>query len=739
MLNLRVSSLSLIFIVFLGSLPFINGDVPERSQEITDVFIGHCQHLLDQRVMGIAELGILTDSNKPINPASGSKAYGAESTNKAYDQLNTIIEQNVDDIDIQTVHTWAQQQAKVCAENIDAEIEKVRRPMTFLGIPTGNYNSQIDGSTITISNEVAIQTTPVTQAQWLRIMRENPSRYNNKSLLANAYRQKVTPDMLPDNPVESVSYTDVQAFIEKLNEHNDDYYYVLPSLNEYQALLQYALGADWLEKARTLQQPGQNSPCTVPIGLYNPLYWVEVRREQPSEENITCAVTAGSHVDVAGQNVWDIIGNVWEYTRDHIELDGDLNARLVFGTSHKTTPTMSSIHELVRPIVYDRSRGQSLGFRLVRVLKKRVLTKDGGENFLEQDADTTYSSSVFEWNEETAKQDTDWRIEQGIFCHEDDVIALMLERKEHYPVTMQPVIDALITTEKDQKDPGRYLQLIRAKDPARYLKVLTTLDLSNTQLIDVRPLAKLPSLEDLNLSDNQITDPSPLARLPHLENLYLKNNQIADASGLSQLTTLEELDLDENQINTVEPFIALENLGHLHLNANNIIDVSLLSQLKNLRHLGLINNGNLNISSLKKLQQLTSLELSNNQITDISVLSGLTNLMDLSLENNTINNIGPLARMRNLSLLNLNNNQVEEIQALSNLSNLMYLFLAGNQIKDIKPLYMLYDLNGLDLSDNNPLIEKKDIEPLLECSFISFVHYATESESSGYGLSNCMV
>jgi len=59
---------------------------------------------------------------------------------------------------------------------------------------------------------------------------------------------------------------------------------------------------------------------------------------------------------------------------------------------------------------------------------------------------------------------------------------------------------------------------------------------------------KLSTLTELDLSDNQIVDLKPLSGLPNLSALALSNNQIADIKPLSSLKTLEELRIGGNPI-----------------------------------------------------------------------------------------------------------------------------------------------------------------------------------------------
>lgn len=62
--------------------------------------------------------------------------------------------------------------------------------------------------TVTLTKAFYMQTTEVTQGQWVAIMKTNPSKFSGDTFL----------------PVEQVSWNDVQTFIQKLNEKNEGQY-----------------------------------------------------------------------------------------------------------------------------------------------------------------------------------------------------------------------------------------------------------------------------------------------------------------------------------------------------------------------------------------------------------------------------------------------------------------------------------------------------------------------------------
>ncbi|MEW6497433.1 MAG: leucine-rich repeat domain-containing protein, partial [Cyanobacteriota bacterium] len=138
------------------------------------------------------------------------------------------------------------------------------------------------------------------------------------------------------------------------------------------------------------------------------------------------------------------------------------------------------------------------------------------------------------------------------------------------------------------------------------LSTLIKLDLSSSQIADLRPLSSLSNLSELDLSLNQIADLTPLSSLTNLTDLDLSNpvdqllsslelsspntpklfyNQIADLRPLSSLTKLTTLDLSLNQIADLRPLSSLTKLTTLDLSYNRITDLTPLSSLKGLNKL----------------------------------------------------------------------------------------------------------------------------------------------------------
>jgi internalin A len=97
---------------------------------------------------------------------------------------------------------------------------------------------------------------------------------------------------------------------------------------------------------------------------------------------------------------------------------------------------------------------------------------------------------------------------------------------------------------------------------------LERLDLSNTLLSDLEPLAELVNLQRLDLSMNQLEDLTPLVGMIRLKELYLQNSHVHDITPLANLIQIERLYLHDNLIVDLKPLVdnpGLVNTNPVHL------------------------------------------------------------------------------------------------------------------------------------------------------------------------------
>jgi formylglycine-generating enzyme required for sulfatase activity len=112
-------------------------------------------------------------------------------------------------------------------------------PMTFVRLPKGTFYMGWDGKKKGVKTEIkedfAIAVHAVTQGQWQAVMGTSPSWFSRKGEGALTL-QDISDEELKLFPVEQVSWNDVQAFLDKLNEkeRTTGYRYRLPTEAEWE-------------------------------------------------------------------------------------------------------------------------------------------------------------------------------------------------------------------------------------------------------------------------------------------------------------------------------------------------------------------------------------------------------------------------------------------------------------------------------------------------------------------------
>lgn len=122
------------------------------------------------------------------------------------------------------------------------------------------------------------------------------------------------------------------------------------------------------------------------------------------------------------------------------------------------------------------------------------------------------------------------------------------------------------------------------------LKNLVWLDLRDTQVADLRPIAMMTTLSGLQLGNSQVADLRPVAGLTRLTNLELYNTRIVDITPILGMTDLTELDIGNTQVVDISPVQGLSKLTHLWLKNTLVADIAPVAGLTNLTTLNLNNS-----------------------------------------------------------------------------------------------------------------------------------------------------
>ena len=101
-------------------------------------------------------------------------------------------------------------------------------------------------------------------------------------------------------------------------------------------------------------------------------------------------------------------------------------------------------------------------------------------------------------------------------------------------------------------------------------------------LQDILGVDFVASVLYVDLEDTYVCDVTPLASLNNLESLWLENTKVSDVTSLVSFTRLRELDLSSTQVNEVAMLARLMNLEQLYLGNTTVSDVTPLMSLTKL-------------------------------------------------------------------------------------------------------------------------------------------------------------
>jgi formylglycine-generating enzyme required for sulfatase activity len=234
----------------------------------------------------------------------------------------------------------------------------------------GRYDSEGPRHQVTLTEGFWLSDMPCTQALWQAVMEKNPSRFQS-----------------PTRPVENVSWNDVQDFLARINSRIPGLDLTLPSEAQWEHACR--AGTETAIYTGDLAILGKNNaPALDPIAWYGGNNGVDFELDNGADssgwpEKQYPHTKAGTRpVQRKRVNPWglyDILGNVWEWTQDHWHddyrgapddgsawLSGDAGAdRVLRGGSWGSDARY--VRAADRDHVHPDSRGADIGFRCARV------------------------------------------------------------------------------------------------------------------------------------------------------------------------------------------------------------------------------------------------------------------------------------------------------------------------------------------------------------------------------------
>lgn len=199
-------------------------------------------------------------------------------------------------------------------------------------------------------------------------------------------------------------------------------------------------------------------------------------------------------------------------------------------------------------------------------------------------------------------------------------------------------------------------------------------------------ISELSALRRLDLRDTKVADLSPLAGMTEILVLRLDRSLVSDLSSLATLTGITHLFIDKTQVADLSPLASMSGIKHLTLSNTRVRDLTSLSGLAGITHLFIGNTQVSDLAPLARMTGMTRLLISNTQVNDLTPLAGMTRMDDLSISNTQVGDLTPLAGMTRITRLDLHNTQVTDLTPLAGMSELNRLSLDNTQVSDLRVL-----------------------------------------------------
>ncbi len=206
----------------------------------------------------------------------------------------------------------------------DFEFVEIPAGTYYRGSPAseaGRFPNEGPRRQVRVRSAFEMQTTPLTQRQWVGLMHHNPSNIKEYVYCPATWTEVNGQKMCPENPVDRVSWDEVQDFLGRLNQATSGYHYRLPTEIEWEYAARAGSGSAYFYGDDPEQLPDHawyygNSLVQV---RHNPDGFVPVSHPVASK-----AKNAWGLYDMAG-NVWQWMQNAYgEYNALQILSRGDL-------------------------------------------------------------------------------------------------------------------------------------------------------------------------------------------------------------------------------------------------------------------------------------------------------------------------------------------------------------------------------------------------------------------------------
>ncbi len=238
---------------------------------------------------------------------------------------------------------------------------------------------------------------------------------------------------------------------------------------------------------------------------------------------------------------------------------------------------------------------------------------------------------------------------------------------------------------------------IQSLEGIEILTRLRNLNLKNTQVSDLSPLAGYETFEFLMLENTPVSDLSPLTTVS-VNELYISGSQVSELSALSDGAALSHLDISNTPVSDLSPLSGQTNLRLLNFSRTDVPDITSLSNLKKLRVLRFSHTQVTNLTPITELTELVELDISYTDLTNIDALSETNGLVNFYMMSTGIDNLAALSGQEGLRSFAASGSPISDIEPLLNSKLLTNLYINDTLVTDISILREFSQLQRLSIA-----------------------------------------
>ena len=267
---------------------------------------------------------------------------------------------------------------------------------------------------------------------------------------------------------------------------------------------------------------------------------------------------------------------------------------------------------------------------------------------------------------------------------------------------------------------------IKSLKPLGFLKELEYLNCEGTGITSLDGITGLTKLVEIDISDTEVSDIRPLLLLKNLQKVRFNNLKVTPEDIAAFQKERPDVKLMNRYTALVGWWIRIPEIwqqvfvDHIDYKGPMPVPPEVLYDIVRLEKIDISGRQDLtNLDPLYMLSELKELNLDGNMaITSLGPIDSLYNLEKLICSNNPISDLTPLSQLHHLKYLDIKNTPVTSIDPLENLKKLEELDISATKITNLRGLRALQNLKKLkcyntNISSINPLITLVKLQSLL--------------------------